>query len=253
MKILVVTQNETIFLPAAIDLLIRRMPDKTNIVGFIILDASPFGKNLNFLRKLLTTINIFGLYFSIRYGIIHVFKRILNLDVINIVKQFNFSVINIDKNINSKETLNKISELNPDLILSISGNQIFKKSLLNIPQIGILNLHTSLLPKYRGLMPTFWVLQKGEKKTGVSVFFVDEGIDTGPIIVQKEVKISKISQFELIKLTKLIGIEAMIQAIEMIMSGNYMTSSNKNEEGSYFSFPTRKEVVEFKKKGCRFF
>ena len=68
--------------------------------------------------------------------------------------------------------------------------------------MGCINLHTALLPKYRGLMPTFWVLKNNEKNTGVSVFFVDEGIDSGPIIVQKNISIGNMTQQELIVKTK---------------------------------------------------
>ena len=66
------------------------------------------------------------------------------------------------------------------------GNQIFKKQIIELAPKGCINLHTALLPKYRGLMPTFWVLKNNEKYTGVSVFFVDKGIDSGPIIVQRK-------------------------------------------------------------------
>ena len=78
------------------------------------------------------------------------------------------------------------------MLVSILGNQIFKRKLIDLAPKGCINLHTALLPKYRGLMPTFWALKNNEKNTGVSVFFVDEGIDSGPIIIQKKVVIELI-------------------------------------------------------------
>ena len=84
--------------------------------------------------------------------------------------------------------MDTIKYYEPDLLVSILGNQIYREPIINLASNGCINLHTALLPKYRGLMPSFWVLRNGEYYTGVSVFFVDEGIDSGPIIVQKKVE-----------------------------------------------------------------
>ena len=102
-------------------------------------------------------------------------------------------------------------------------------------------------------MPTFWVLKNKEKETGVSVFFVDEGIDSGPILVQKKIKLGNITQWNLIKMTKVLGIEAIIEGINIIKSSNIKTIENNNKLSSYFSFPSRKDVMDFKMKGGKFF
>ena len=102
-------------------------------------------------------------------------------------------------------------------------------------------------------MPTFWVLKNGEQYTGVSVFFVDEGIDSGPIIVQKKIKINNVSQSELINITKKLGMDAIIEAINLIYDDNVDLITNNNSEMSYFTFPTRKDVIEFKRNGKKFF
>ena len=133
------------------------------------------------------------------------------------------------------------------------GNELFKKELINIPYYGVINLHTSLLPKYRGLMPSFWVLKNNEKETGVSVFFVDEGIDSGPIIVQKKIRLGNLAQWKLIELTKFLGIEAILEALELIRTDKAIVLENNDDDSSYFSFPSKQEVMEFKKAGGRFF
>ena len=253
MRIILLTQNETMFLPSAIEYFIRRKPEYVTIVGSLILSPSPFGEAKSFIGKFINTINIFGFKFTLIYGINYLYKKIFKLDVFSIMKKFNIPIIKVNNSINSQEYLKKISELKPDLIISITGNQIFKKPLLNIPQNGILNLHTSLLPKYRGLMPTFWALKNKEKETGVSVFFVDEGIDSGPILVQKKIKLGNITQWNLIKITKFLGIEAIIEGINIIKSSNIKTIENNNKLSSYFSFPSRKDVMDFKMKGGKFF
>ena len=102
-------------------------------------------------------------------------------------------------------------------------------------------------------MPTFWVLKNNEIFTGVSVFFVDEGIDSGPIIVQKKVKINNLTQIQLIKKTKHLGMQAIAEAIDLIKTGNFKLIENSDNEKTYFSFPTRADVLVFKKLGKNFF
>ena len=102
-------------------------------------------------------------------------------------------------------------------------------------------------------MPSFWVLRYKEKKTGVSVFKVDEGIDSGPIIVQKEVKIEGESQEQLILKTKQLGISAIVEAVDKVEKGYIKFMPNNDDDMTYFSFPTKNDVKEFLKNGNRFF
>jgi methionyl-tRNA formyltransferase len=141
----------------------------------------------------------------------------------------------------------------PDLLVSIQGNEIFKKSIIKLAKKGCINLHTALLPKYRGLMPTFWALKNNEKYTGVSVFFVDEGIDSGPIIFQKRIEIKNQTQEELIIQTKKIGMEAIVEAIKLINEDNITLIENDDSKKTYFSFPNKSDVNDFKKIGKSFF
>jgi methionyl-tRNA formyltransferase len=139
------------------------------------------------------------------------------------------------------------------LLISIGGNQIFRQPLIELARYGTLNLHTALLPKYRGLMPSFWVLKNGEAETGVSVFFVDKGIDTGPILVQKSLRIGDMTQQDLIRVTKELGMEAIVEAVEKIHRGDMSTLPNDDAQSSYFSFPTRQDVVEFRRAGKKLY
>ena len=125
---------------------------------------------------------------------------------------------------------------NPDLLVSIQGNEIFKKPIITLAKKGCINLHTALLPKYRGLMPSFWALKNNEEYTGVSVFFVDEGIDSGPIIIQRRIEIKNQTLDELIIQTKKIGMEAIVDAIKLISEDNISVSY------THLTLPTNREV-----------
>ena len=104
-----------------------------------------------------------------------------------------------------------------------------------------------------GLMPSFWVIKNKEKITGVSVFFVDKGIDSGPILVQKNIKIENISQWNLIIISEFLGVEAIIEAVKLIQDNKIILIENKDDEASYFTFPTVQSVIDFKYSGNRFF
>ena len=86
-------------------------------------------------------------------------------------------------------------------------------------------------------MPTFWVLKNKEKESGVSVFFMYTGIDSGQIIVQKKFFIGKISHRELVKKTKKLGMEAIAEAIRKIKNDEVILIPNDNKKKSYYSFP----------------
>ena len=83
-----------------------------------------------------------------------------------------------------------LTELNPDLIVIVAF-KILPKSILEIPKIGSVNIHASLLPKYRGAAPIHWAVVNGEKETGVSIFYLNEEIDAGNLILQDKVKIEE--------------------------------------------------------------
>tara|TARA_B100001059_G_C17836401_1_gene588470 strand:+ start:470 stop:1363 length:894 start_codon:yes stop_codon:yes gene_type:complete len=94
------------------------------------------------------------------------------------------------KNVNSDEFILLLEKYNPDLFVSMSFNQIFKSKIFNLPKYKTINCHAGKLPFYRGRNVLNWVLINDEKEFGITVHFVDEGIDTGDIILQKSFQIT---------------------------------------------------------------
>ncbi|WP_421775350.1 methionyl-tRNA formyltransferase [Gracilimonas sp.] len=254
MNILILTQDDPFYLAQQLDYLLERVPEGANIVGCVVFDVSPFGKKESIIEKALKTWRIFGNAFFLRYGMKYLRSKLSSSSKVeHVLEKHGIEKIKIEGSINSEDSLEKLKSYDPDLLISIAGNQIFKKALIELAPEGCLNLHTALLPKYRGLMPSFWVLKNNEDYTGVSVFFVDEGIDSGPILVQKKVKIENRTQEELIQHTKKVGMDAIIEAIERIREGGYELIPNPDKESTYYSFPTREDVNEFKRIGKRFY
>lgn len=254
MRIVIITQNDPFYLAKNLKYLISILPHHSEIVGCVVTKVSPFGKKESFLKKAIKTYSIFGFDFFMHYAFKFLkSKADKNSNVFRVLNESNIPIILLDSPINEKRSVDQIKALEPDLLVSILGNQIFKKPILELSPLGCLNLHTALLPKYRGLMPTFWVMKNNEYKTGVSVFYVDEGIDSGPIIVQKEIQIGNKTQQELIIATKKIGMEAIAESIDLIYKNDVQLIENNASEKTYFTFPTREDVIEFKKNGKKFF
>jgi methionyl-tRNA formyltransferase len=253
MRVLIITQDEPFYLRKNLDYLFKIIPKNIKIVGCIVSSASPFGKKESFIKKAIKTLKIFGLQFFLHYFFRFIISKIFNPPINKFLERNGITYIGLRGSINSDENLQLIKSYDPDLLISILGNQIFKKALIDLAPKGCINLHTALLPKYRGLMPTFWVLKNNEKNTGVSVFYVDEGIDSGPIIVQKVIEIENRSQADLIKYTKKIGMELIAEAMKLIYSNKVKCLPNLDSEKSYYSFPQRQDVIDFRKSGKRFF
>ena len=92
---------------------------------------------------------------------------------------------------NNEKFINEIKDLKPDLLCVVAYGKILPKELLEIPKYGAINVHGSLLPKYRGAAPIQWAVLNGDKETGITTMFMDEGMDTGDMILKEKVEIGE--------------------------------------------------------------
>ena len=117
-----------------------------------------------------------------------------------------------------------VSELKPDLVVTIAYGQLIKKAALTIPTYGWINIHFSALPKWRGAAPVQHAIMQGDSQIGVSIFKLDEGMDTGPVYVTKLTDIdANETTTELLQRLSLIGAEMTLQVLEMIKAGKEPT------------------------------
>jgi methionyl-tRNA formyltransferase len=255
LRVGIVTQADPFYLADAIDYLLRSLPrDDIEVVVAVVLPGSPFGRRLRFRDKVLNTLRTFGPRFFLHYGLRLVYYRMRPAkSVMRVLGRRRIPTITNIGNVNNEDSIRRIMSYRPDILVSIGGNQIFKENLIHAAPKGMLNLHTSLLPQYRGLMPTFWVLKNDEKETGVSVFVVDEGIDSGDILVQRRVCMCQQTQAQLIQETKRVGMDALVEALTAIRMNTMTRLPNPTESSTYFRFPTRDDVKEFYRRGKRFF
>jgi len=138
------------------------------------------------------------------------------------------------EDINAPAVLDQIRELAPDVIVVASFGQILTGELLRIPRLGAINLHASLLPKYRGAAPIQWALIRGEQETGVTTFLMDEGMDTGPILLQRKVEITPEDDAGSIEeRLAALGAEAMLETLTGLADGKLEPQPQDHSAATY--------------------
>ncbi|MBO8143374.1 MAG: methionyl-tRNA formyltransferase [Thermodesulfobacterium sp.] len=137
--------------------------------------------------------------------------------------------------------IDNIKNFLPDLIVVCAYGKIFPKELLEIPKFGCWNIHASLLPKYRGASPINWAILEGEKETGITIMLMDEGLDTGPILLQKKIPIlEEDTAITLSQKLAQLGKEAILEAIELHKKG-VLKPLPQPEEGISYAPILKKE------------
>ncbi len=150
-----------------------------------------------------------------------------------------------------KDDYEKILSLNPDLIVTCAYGQIVPKEVLEVPQFGCINVHASLLPKYRGAAPIQSCLLEGEQKTGITIMYMDESLDTGDIISTREIAIEADDNLEtLSNKLSILGADLLIDTIPSILDNTNTRIKQDDSLSSYAHMIKREdEHIDFNDNG----
>jgi methionyl-tRNA formyltransferase len=153
---------------------------------------------------------------------------------------------------NSEEGLAAVRALTPDLVISVRYRRILHDAAIAIPRLGVLNLHSGILPDYRGVMATFWAMLKGEKQIGTTLhWIVDAGIDTGPVIEIRRRRTRRNRTY----LANVLGLypdacAGILAIVDKLESGDAaQTRRQVPGSGYYFSTPDHAAVASFLAEG----
>lgn len=135
--------------------------------------------------------------------------------------------------INSPQGIDCLREATPEVTVVASYGQLLTRRVFSLPQHGTINIHASLLPRYRGCAPVNWAIIRGEKITGVTTFFIEEGMDTGDILLQRPCPIGpNETAGQLHDHLALLGAEAILETLQIIESGNPSPIPQQDEEAT---------------------
>ena len=134
-----------------------------------------------------------------------------------------------------EEAFQQYAELEPDLLVFAFVTDIVRRNVLDAATHGAIQYHPSLLPKYRGRTAMNWAILAGEQRTGLTIFWVDEGIDTGPILLQREVEIGADDSVGSLYFDQLypMGIEALVEATRMVREGTAPRAVQDESQATY--------------------
>jgi methionyl-tRNA formyltransferase len=258
-NVLFITQEDPFYVKAFFEEFLENYPDISDIKGVAI--CGTLGKK-SFSKLLKQLYDFYGMVGFMLMGLRYVFNKVM-LQVGKFVKTDNcyslnqlfdrYGIYSENRNdINSAEFVDKWRKENIDIIISVASSVIFKESILALPRWGCINIHHAKLPKYRGMLPNFWQMYHNEKTAGITVHKINLKIDDGDILLQKEIEILPDETLDhLITRSKRIGAKVMIEVIERIRENRLNPIKNDSKEGSYFTFPNKEEVKEFKRRGKR--
>lgn len=257
MRLFIITMDDPVQTQAFIKHIIDHR--QKSIVGLAVTkgDRLTIGKSISKITYLFSLLLIMGLPVFVKNSWITLTFRIKkklsqvgitkNPSITEYAKSKGIPVFNI-KTPNSSSFREKLKNLNIDIIINQSQN-IIKKELLEIPKICIINRHNALLPKNRGRLSPFWVLYHQEKESGVSIHFVEEGIDSGDIIVQKKYKVSAKDNFNtLVKKNYEIAPLAILEALDKLERGDTDFLPNDDVAATYNSTPHFKHAWIYRKR-----
>lgn len=142
--------------------------------------------------------------------------------------------------IKTPEFVELLRDIKPDAIVVVAFGQILSQEILDIPTFGCVNVHASLLPKLRGAAPINWSIINGDKVTGVTTMFMDKGLDTGDMLLKKEVKIGKdVNAQELHDQLSVLGAEVLVKTMEDISCGKAIRTMQNHEEATHAPILTK--------------
>jgi len=247
MRTVIITQDETFAVPILLDELLSRKADQVLALAV----APPTSERESFLRLMRRWWAAFGPVTFFRYGLAYLRATLCGPSVQGVARKHGVPVIHAP-DVNASNLLRKLRDLQTELVISVACPQVFRRELLDFPPRGCINVHSGPLPRYRGQLPTFWVLFNHEPQTAVTVHFMNERLDDGAIILQERVPIGDDeTQANLMRRCKRVGGRLLAEALELLEAGDVTTLPNPAEQATYYSFPTAAEARKFRREGGR--
>ena len=247
MKIAFLTTDDPIYLPAFYEHVLGKYGKETHAVYSV----PPLYKNQTALQAALRYYKTFGLAASLGLGARIGLVTARGQSIASVCKKQGV-MYELVTDVNAEQFRQHLREAGIDLLISVSCPQIFKKPLIELPQLGCLNIHGAILPYYRGVLPSFWMIANKEKNAGVSIYYVNEKIDAGELCAQHIFEILPGESLDnFITRSKAIAAELLLEVLGKIKDGTITRSQLNLADGTYYSWPDKEAVSRFRANGHR--
>lgn len=252
MRVFIVTQDDPFYLPIFFRHLLSNMSEEVAVEQVFCL--TPFDESFSALARRMY--RLYGPVNFVRRGISFVTRKASDAlgtgeySVSAVAQQHGVPVKDL-RTVNDEWFVRRVEKREIDVVLSVSAPEIFGPSVLDAPRWGCLNVHTAKLPKYRGMLPTFWALYHGDREIGATVHTMEEEIDQGQIAMQSTFPVSPSDTLDdVIKRGKREGGRLAGRVLNTLADGDLQLRPMEGE-GTYFSFPSMEERRELQRRGRR--
>jgi len=245
MKAVHLTTDDPIYLPAFYDRLLREKHADTLAV-FVV---PPLYRAQTPLEAAWRYARTFGIADTARLMSRVVGTKLRRQSIASVCARWNVRCEEV-ADVNAPPFLDALRAMGPDVLVSVSCPQIFKMPLIELPPRGVLNIHGAILPHYRGVLPSFWMLANGEQQAGVTIYFVNEKIDAGDRCGLRVFDILPEDTLDsFLARSKRIAADLLIEVLVGVERGSAPREPLNLKEGSYFSWPDREAVRRFRSRG----
>lgn len=248
LRVLFVTEEDPLYVIRFFDIFFAEYPrDEFEICGVTVDQAfhEPIWKTLRRMQA------FYGPWRVFRLGLRYIAARLRGRSIKALARDRGVPVLPASS-VNRPDYVERVLAMAPDIIVSVAAPEIFKPELLAAPRLGCINIHCGRLPTYRGMMPTFWQMLRGEPAATITVHAMAEKIDAGGVLATQAFAIEPRDSLDrVITGTKHESARLLIRVLRDFRAGRAQPTPLDMSEAGYFSFPSAKDVREFRKRGHR--
>ena len=248
MRVLFVTEDDPLYVVEFFDVFLREYPrHELEVVGVTISRA--FNET-----RLATARRVLAMYGPIDFTrlALRVARAKLRRPSIEALVESSGIPLVPAESVNDAAYIARVRSRQPDVIVSVAAPEIFQEELLGAAPLGCLNIHSGQLPRYRGMMPTFWQMHAGEPAVTITVHEMAPQLDAGAVLATAEQPVEPESTLEDMMIAgKREGARLMIDVLRDLAAGTAQPRPLDFTEAAYFSFPTRAEANELRQRGHR--
>jgi methionyl-tRNA formyltransferase len=248
LKIFLITEEDPIYVIEFFRVFFSEYPTaELELCGMTI--EQPFHESIG--RTLRRMLNFYGYRDAIRQGLRFISARVHSDSIHALAASAGVPVLST-RTVNDPTFIRQLKAKAPDLIVSVAAPEIFLPELLSMPRLGCINVHSGRLPAYRGMLPTFWQMLRGEAAVTITVHKMVHKLDAGDVLATQSFPLKKSDSLDrVIKGTKREGARLLIQVLRDLNSGQLRPIPLDMAEGGYFSFPKASDVRQFRRRGHR--
>jgi methionyl-tRNA formyltransferase len=248
LRVFFVTEEDPLYVIRFFDIFFAEYPSEEIDISGITIDR-PFHEPLWETMRRVRVLYGFGGFF--RQGLRFTTARLRGRSIEAVAASAGVPIVTT-RSVNRPEYVEQVRAIAPDVIVSVAAPEIFRRELLRIPRLGCINIHSGRLPTYRGMMPTFWQMLRGEPAVTITVHRMAERLDAGDVLATRYFAIKTSDSLDrVIKGTKCEGARLLIEVLRDLRADRAQSMPLDMKQASYFSFPKPEDVRAFRKRGHR--